>query len=113
MAIIVKEGDHLKLTCAATGNPNPQISWNLKNGHAIPDGEWKRKQPFFSKTWDHGFICDNPITKKVSNDFLSLFFAMIHSAQKCFVWVEGENEGGRGATPTIISTFDCYDMKTL
>ena len=41
MTIIVKEGDHLKLTCAATGNPKPQISWNLKNGHAIPDGAWK------------------------------------------------------------------------
>jgi hypothetical protein len=41
MAIIVKEGDHLKLTCASTGNPKPQISWNLKNGHAIPDGAWK------------------------------------------------------------------------
>lgn len=45
MAIIVKEGDHLKLTCAATGNPKPQISWNLKNGHAIPDGAWKSKIP--------------------------------------------------------------------
>ena len=41
MAIIVTEGDHLKLTCAATGNPKPRISWNLKNGHAIPDGAWR------------------------------------------------------------------------
>ena len=47
MAIIVKEGDHLKLTCAATGKPKPQISWNLKNGHAIPDGGWKRKYPTY------------------------------------------------------------------
>ena len=44
MAIIVKEGDHLKLTCAASGNPKPKISWSLQNGHAIPDGAWKRKQ---------------------------------------------------------------------
>ena len=75
MAIIVKEGDHLKLTCAATGNPNPQISWNLKNGHAIPDGEWKRKQPFFFLTWDHGFICATiQLRKKVNKDFIYLFF---------------------------------------
>ena len=26
---------------------------------------------------------------------------------------EGGNEGGRGATPTSISIFDSYDMKTL
>ena len=25
----------------------------------------------------------------------------------------GGNEGGRGATPTSISTFDYFDMKTL
>lgn len=48
MAIIVKEGDHLKLTCAATGNPKPQISWNLENGHAIPDGAWKSSTLIFS-----------------------------------------------------------------
>ena len=42
MAIIVKEGDHLKLTCAATAIPKPQISWSLLNGHAITDGAWKR-----------------------------------------------------------------------
>ena len=47
MAIIVTEGDHLKLTCAATGNPKPVISWNLKNGHAIPDGAWKSEATHF------------------------------------------------------------------
>ena len=47
MAIIVTEGDHLKLTCAATGNPKPVISWNLKNGHAIPDGAWRSARHIF------------------------------------------------------------------
>ena len=49
MAIIVTEGDHLKLTCAATGNPKPRISWNLKNGHAIPDGAWRSTKIFFKE----------------------------------------------------------------
>ena len=49
MAIIVTDGDHLKLTCAATGNPKPRISWNLKNGHAIPDGAWRSARHIFSK----------------------------------------------------------------
>ena len=54
MAIIVKEGDHLKLTCAATGNPKPKISWNLKNGHAIPDGAWKSELLFILKNIYNG-----------------------------------------------------------
>jgi hypothetical protein len=37
----VKEGDNLKLTCAATGMPKPQISWNKLDGNAIPDGAWR------------------------------------------------------------------------
>ena len=45
-AIIVKEGDNLKLTCAATGMPKPQISWNRMDGNAIPDGAWRCKLKF-------------------------------------------------------------------
>ena len=42
-AIMITEGDHLKLTCAASGIPKPLISWNRKDGHAIPDGSWRGK----------------------------------------------------------------------
>ena len=40
-AIIVLEGDHLKLTCAASGFPKPTISWNRLDGNAVPDGSWR------------------------------------------------------------------------
>jgi len=40
----VKEGDNLKLTCAATGAPKPMISWNRFDGNAIPDGAWRGKE---------------------------------------------------------------------
>ena len=43
-AIMITEGDHLKLTCAASGIPKPLISWNRKDGHAIPDGSWRGKK---------------------------------------------------------------------
>lgn len=39
--IIVKEGDHLKLTCASSGIPKPLITWNRGDGNAFPDGAWR------------------------------------------------------------------------
>lgn len=41
--IVVREGDHLKLTCAASGIPKPLISWSKIDGDAFPDGAWKSK----------------------------------------------------------------------
>ena len=40
-AILVLEGDHLKLTCASFGNPKPTISWNRLDGNAVPEGSWR------------------------------------------------------------------------
>lgn len=39
--IIVKEADHLKLTCAASGIPKPIVTWRKKDGNAFPDGSWR------------------------------------------------------------------------
>ena len=41
--IIVREGDHLKLTCAASGVPKPIVTWRKKDGNAFPDGSWRSK----------------------------------------------------------------------
>ena len=38
---VFREGDHLKLTCAAYGDPRPMISWNRVDGNAIPSGSWR------------------------------------------------------------------------
>ena len=40
-AILVLEGDHLRLTCASFGNPKPTISWNRLDGNAVPEGSWR------------------------------------------------------------------------
>ena len=42
-AIIVKEGDHLKLSCVAYSDPKPVVSWNRVDGNAIPSGSWRGK----------------------------------------------------------------------
>jgi len=39
--IVVLEGDHLKLTCAASGEPRPLITWSRGDGDAFPDGAWR------------------------------------------------------------------------
>ena len=38
-----REGDHLKLSCAAYGEPRPMVSWNRVDGNAIPKGSWSGK----------------------------------------------------------------------
>lgn len=39
--IVVKEGDNLRLQCAATGYPPPTIVWEREDGGAIDWGKWK------------------------------------------------------------------------
>lgn len=39
--IVVKEEDNLRLQCAATGVPPPQISWERVDGRVIDWGKWK------------------------------------------------------------------------
>lgn len=39
--IIVKEGDNLRLQCAATGVPLPSVVWEREDGKAIDWGNWK------------------------------------------------------------------------
>ena len=46
--ISVREGDHLKLTCAATGVPKPLISWSRSDGNAYPDGAWRSQWQKFN-----------------------------------------------------------------
>ncbi len=39
--IVATEGDHLKLTCLASGIPEPVISWSRADGVVFPDGVWR------------------------------------------------------------------------
>lgn len=42
-ALIVAEGDNVKLQCAAHGTPRPVINWIRTSGAAIPIGPWHGK----------------------------------------------------------------------
>ena len=55
---------------------------------------------------------------KLISDFQ--IYIVLHIFTQCGLFImqnvyvpEGWNEGGRGATPTSISIFDSYDIKTL
>lgn len=39
--IIVREGDNLRLQCAATGFPTPTITWKMEGDKVIDSGKWK------------------------------------------------------------------------
>lgn len=41
--IIVHEGEHLRLRCAATGNPRPHVEWRRVDGKTISVGAWQGK----------------------------------------------------------------------
>lgn len=40
-SIIVREGEHLKMRCAANGFPLPNIEWMREDGRAIAIGAWQ------------------------------------------------------------------------
>lgn len=40
-AIVVQEGDNLRLRCAATGNPKPDIEWRRIDNRPISNGAWE------------------------------------------------------------------------
>lgn len=42
--IVVEENKHLRLRCAATGNPKPQVEWRRLDGRTIQMGSWEGKQ---------------------------------------------------------------------
>ncbi|XP_046398065.1 uncharacterized protein LOC124164884 [Ischnura elegans] len=39
--IVVREGDNVRLRCAATGVPRPEVEWRKSDGSIIPLGAWK------------------------------------------------------------------------
>uniref|UniRef100_A0A182SLF9 Ig-like domain-containing protein n=1 Tax=Anopheles maculatus TaxID=74869 RepID=A0A182SLF9_9DIPT len=39
--IIVHEGTHLRLRCAATGTPRPHVEWRRADGKTISNGAWE------------------------------------------------------------------------
>uniref|UniRef100_A0A182MBY3 Ig-like domain-containing protein n=1 Tax=Anopheles culicifacies TaxID=139723 RepID=A0A182MBY3_9DIPT len=39
--IIVHEGTHLRLRCAATGTPRPHVEWRRDDGKTISNGAWE------------------------------------------------------------------------
>lgn len=39
--IIVHEGDHLRLRCAATGFPKPHVEWRREDSRTINVGAWQ------------------------------------------------------------------------
>ncbi|CAO1428660.1 unnamed protein product [Diamesa hyperborea] len=40
-SIVVREGDHLRLRCAATGTPRPNVEWIREDGKTISSGTWE------------------------------------------------------------------------
>lgn len=40
-SIIVREGEHLRLRCAANGNPPPKVEWIRQDERAISFGAWE------------------------------------------------------------------------
>ncbi|KAF2364242.1 Collagen triple helix repeat [Trinorchestia longiramus] len=40
-SLVVYEGDHVRLRCAATGVPSPKVEWRRLDDNAIPTGRWK------------------------------------------------------------------------
>lgn len=43
-AILVREGDNLRLRCAATGTPKPDIEWQRLDNRPISYGSWEGEQ---------------------------------------------------------------------
>ncbi|XP_029726008.1 uncharacterized protein LOC109409677 [Aedes albopictus] len=39
--IVVQEGTHLRLRCAATGTPKPHVEWRREDGKTISNGAWQ------------------------------------------------------------------------
>lgn len=39
--IVVHEGTHLRLRCAATGTPRPHVEWRREDGKTISNGAWQ------------------------------------------------------------------------
>lgn len=42
-SIIINEGQHLRLRCAATGFPQPHIEWRREDNRTINVGAWQGK----------------------------------------------------------------------
>lgn len=42
-AILVREGENLRLRCAATGTPKPDIEWQRLDNRPISYGSWEGK----------------------------------------------------------------------
>lgn len=40
-SIVVREGEHLRLRCAANGNPPPNVEWIRQDERAISFGAWE------------------------------------------------------------------------
>ncbi|KAK2713866.1 hypothetical protein QYM36_009677, partial [Artemia franciscana] len=39
--IIIQEGDNLRLRCATSGSPHPEVAWTKTDGSLIPMGSWQ------------------------------------------------------------------------
>lgn len=39
--MVTREGDHLRLRCAATGTPRPHVEWRRVDNKTIPGGIWQ------------------------------------------------------------------------
>ena len=92
--------------------------WEISNWHTPKKNLWcSTSQSHFTYTFY------TASSRNVSHAIsVHTSICLIHSGQKCLPgWPvydcckmpEGGNVGGRGATPTSISIFDSYDMKTL
>lgn len=44
--VIVHEGDHLRLRCAATGTPKPHVEWRREDRLPISVGSWQGELTF-------------------------------------------------------------------
>lgn len=59
-AIVVKEGENLRLRCGATGTPKPDIEWHRLDNRPISYGRWEGKKGGYPFVESFSFILIHP-----------------------------------------------------
>lgn len=59
-AIVVKEGENLRLRCGATGTPKPDIEWHRLDNRPISYGRWEGKEDAYPFVGSFAFILIHP-----------------------------------------------------
>ena len=61
----VTEGDLAMFSCAATGNPNPKITW-IKSGKTVAEGDTLSFEAFRNQSGEYWCLAENGLNETVN-----------------------------------------------